>query len=108
MKKVEETRALFQQAQDKIEASEAELIVEKVAVTAVESLVKKKDDEIQMVERALRDQSAEVEKLQEKCAVMEALEAKIAAMEKVNAFALYKLCTAVLTTILVLCFNLYS
>ena len=48
--------------------------------------MKKKDEEIQMAERALRDQSAEVEKLQEKCGAMEALEAQIAALEKVNSF----------------------
>ena len=65
---------------------EAELVVEKAAVTIVENLVKKKDEEIQMAKRALRDQFVEVEKLQEKCAAMEALEAKLAALEKVNSF----------------------
>ena len=94
---MEETRALLQQSQDKTEALEAELVVEKAAVAAAETLIKKKDAEMQMSERVLRDQSAEIEKLQEKCAIMEALEAKIAALEKVNPFVLYKLCITGLT-----------
>ena len=40
---------------------EAELVVERTTVTLAENLVKKKDEEIQMAERALRNQSAEVE-----------------------------------------------
>ena len=84
LKKVEEIRALFQQAQEKIETLEAELIVEKTAITSVENLLKKKDEEIRMAERALRDQSAEVENLKKKCADVEALEAKVAALEKVS------------------------
>ena len=87
---------------------EAELVVERTTVTLAENLAKKKDEEIQMAERALRNQSAEVEKLQDKYAAMEALEAKITALEKVNSFVLYKLFTAGLTISLELCFNLYS
>ena len=94
---MEEVRALLQQAQDKTEALEAELVVEKTVVAVAEALVKKKDVEIQMSERALRDQSTEIEKLQEKCAAMEALETKIVALEKVNPFALYKVCITGLT-----------
>ena len=37
-----------------------------------------------MVERALRDQSTEMENLMKKCADVIALQAKIAALEKVN------------------------
>ena len=84
MKKVEEIRALCQQAQEKIEAVEAEPIVEKTTVTSAENLLKKKEEEIKMIERALRDQSAEVENLKKKCADIEALEAKITALEKVS------------------------
>ena len=47
-------------------------------------MLKKKDEEIKMAERALRDQSAEVENLMKKCADVEALQAKIVALEKVN------------------------
>ena len=47
-------------------------------------MLRKKDDKIKMAERALRDQSVEVETLKKKCADIEALEAKIAALEKVN------------------------
>ena len=83
MKKVEEIRALFQQAHEKIEALEAELVIEKSAVTSAENLLKKKDEEIKMVERALREQSTEVENLKKKCADIEALQAKIAPLEKV-------------------------
>ena len=108
LKKVEEIKALFQQAQEKTEALEAELIVEKAVVTKAENLSNKKDEEIQMAERALRDQYAEMEKVQERCAAIEALEIKVAALEKVNSFVLYKLCTASLTSILELCFDLYS
>ena len=60
---MEEVRALLQQAQDKTEALETGLIVEKTVVAVAEALVKKKDVEIQMSKRALRDQSAEIEKL---------------------------------------------
>ena len=63
---------------------EAELIIEKTAITSAENLLKKKDDEIKMVELALRDLSAKVENLKKKCADVEALEAKVAALEKVN------------------------
>ena len=101
-KKVEEVQALLQQAQDKIEVLEAELIVEKATVTAAERLVKKKDEEIQIAER---DQSTDIEKLQEKCTAMEALEAKVIALEKVNSLVPYKLYTIVLIIILELCFN---
>ena len=58
LKNLEEVRALLQQAQDKIEALEAELVVEKTVVAVAEALVKKKDVEIQVSERALRDQSS--------------------------------------------------
>ena len=84
LKKVEEVGALFQQAQEKREALEAELVVKKTAVTSAENLLKKKDDEIKMAKRALRDQSAEVENLKKKCTNIEALEAKVAALEKVS------------------------
>ena len=84
LKKVKETRSLFQQAQEKNEALEAKLVVEKTVVTSAKNLLKKKDEEIQMAERALRDQSTEVENLQKKCATIEALEAKIATLEKVS------------------------
>ena len=84
MKKVKEIRALFQQAQEKIEALEAELVVEKIAISSTKNLLRKKNDKIKMAKRDLRDQSAEVETLKKKCADIEALEAKIAALEKVN------------------------
>ena len=66
-------------------------------MAVADALVNKKDVEIQMSERALRDQSTKIEKLQEKCAVTKALEAKIAALEKVNPMILYKLCITGLT-----------
>ena len=63
---------------------EAELIVEKAAITSAENLLKKKEEEIKMTEQALRDQSAEVENLKKKYADIGALEAKIIALEKVS------------------------
>ena len=84
MKKVKETRSLFQQAQEKNEALEAKLVIEKTIVTSAKNLLKKKDEEIQMAKRALRDQFAEVEILQKKCAAIEALETKVAVLEKIS------------------------
>ena len=63
---------------------EAELVVEKATVSIAKKLLRKKNDEIKMAERALRDQSTEVEALKKKCADVEALQAKVAALEKVN------------------------
>ena len=60
------------------------MIAERAAVSKVESLLRKKNEEIRMVERALRDQSTEVEALKEQCANVEAPKAKVAALEKVN------------------------
>ena len=63
MEKVKKSEALLQEAQEKLKTLEAELIVEKTAVTSTENLLKKKDEEIKMAERALRYQSAEVQNL---------------------------------------------
>ena len=63
---------------------EAELIIEKTAVSSAENLLRKKNDEIKMAEWALRDQSTEVKALKKKCVDVEALQAKVAALEKVN------------------------
>ena len=63
---------------------EVELIAEKVVVSSVQGLLRKKDEEMKMVERALRDQYDEVETLKKKCADVETLQAKVATPEKVN------------------------
>ena len=77
-------RSFFQQALEKIKELEAELVAEKAAVSTAESLLRKKNEKIRMVERALRDQSAEVEAIKKQCADVEALKAKVATLEKVN------------------------
>ena len=63
---------------------EAELVAEKATVSTIEKLLRKRNEELNMAERALRDQSAEVENMKKKCADVEAVEAKVAVLERVN------------------------
>ena len=63
---------------------EADLVAKRAAVSTTESLLRKKNEEIRMAKKALKDQYAEVKGLKKQCADVEALKAKVAALEKVN------------------------
>ena len=63
-----------------------------------ECLLRKKNEEIMMVENVLRDQTVEVEVLKKQGADVEVLKAKVVTQEKVNSTIFFNLCLISLTT----------
>ena len=84
LEKVKEFKILYHQSLEKVKGIEAELISMKAELTSrkafvskAEGLLRKKNEEIKMVESAPKEQSAEVD----------ALKTRIAELEKVNSIA---------------------
>ena len=77
---------LLEESKNKIKAMETELASSKVALSTMEELVRKRNEELKAAENAMRRQAAEMDALQAKVATLEAANVEL---EKVNFDVLY-------------------